>query len=82
MVLRLPNNELPSKVQTDVSQFGIGVVLLQTYTEDDRPVYYVSKKLTATQQRWPPIVKKMLCDCESHRTMAPLFTGSAFHLRV
>ena len=58
LVLRLSNNELPFKVQTDASQLGIGAVLLQTYHEDDRPVCYMSKKLTATQQHWSPIEKE------------------------
>ncbi|CAF3332041.1 unnamed protein product [Rotaria socialis] len=55
LVLRLPNNQLPFKIQTDSSQLGIGAVLLQTYPEGDRPVCYMSKKLTPSQQRWCPI---------------------------
>ncbi|CAF4400134.1 unnamed protein product, partial [Rotaria magnacalcarata] len=55
LVLRLPNNQLPFKIQTDASQLGIGAVLLQTYPEGDRPVCYMSKKLTPSQQRWCPI---------------------------
>ena len=58
LVLRLPNNELPFKIQTDASQLGIGAVLLQAYPEGDRPVRYMSKKLTAIQQRWSPIEKE------------------------
>lgn len=46
LVLRLPNFDLPFKVQTDASQQGIGAVLLQEYPEGDRPVCYMSKKLT------------------------------------
>ncbi|CAF3904830.1 unnamed protein product [Rotaria sordida] len=55
LVLRLPNNQLPFKIQTDASQLGIGAVLLQTYPEGDRPICYMSKKLTPAQQRWSPI---------------------------
>ena len=55
LVLRLPNFDLPFKVQTDASQIGIGAVLLQMYPEGDRPVCYMSKKLTPCQQRWPTI---------------------------
>ena len=43
LVLRLPNNELRFKVQTDTSQLGVGAVLLQTSPEGDRPVCYVQK---------------------------------------
>ncbi len=55
LVLRLPNNRLPFKVQTDASDEGIGAVLLQTYPEGDRPVAYLSKKFTSTQRKWSPI---------------------------
>ena len=55
LVVRLPNNQLPFKIQTDASQLGIDAVLLQTYPEGDRPMCYISKKLTPAQQRWSPI---------------------------
>lgn len=55
LVLRLLDNHLPFKIQTDASQQGIDAVLLQTYPEGDRPVCYMSKKFTPTQQRWSPI---------------------------
>ena len=55
LVLRLPNLDLPFKVQTDTSQAGIGAVLLQSYPEGERPVCFMSKKLTPSQQRWPAI---------------------------
>jgi len=55
LVLQLPNYALPFKIQTDASKIGIGAVLLQTYPEGDRPVCYMSKKLSPTQQRWPAI---------------------------
>ena len=55
LVLRLPDLAVPFKVQTDASQIGIGAVLLQTTPEGDRPVCYLSKKLTPSQQRWPAI---------------------------
>ena len=46
----------PVKIQVDASKLGIGTVLLQ----DDRPVAYTSKCLTATQQRYAPIEWEML----------------------
>jgi transposase InsO family protein len=55
LVLQLPNYDLPFKIQTDASQIGIGAVLLQTYSEGDRPVCYLSKKFSPTQQRWAVI---------------------------
>ena len=55
LVLRLPNNRFPFKVQTDASDEGIGAVLLQVYPDGDRPVAYLSKKFTLTQRRWSPM---------------------------
>ena len=55
LVLRLPNNDLPFKVQTDASKSGVGAVLLQTYPDGDHPVCYMSKKFTPSQKRWSPI---------------------------
>lgn len=55
LVLKLPNNDLPFKIQTDASKFGVGAVLLQTYPDGDHPVCYMSKKFTPSQQRWSPI---------------------------
>lgn len=55
LVLRLPNNRFPFKVQTDASDEGIGAVLLQIYPEGDRPIAYLSKKFTPAQRKWSPM---------------------------
>ncbi|CAF4975208.1 unnamed protein product [Rotaria sp. Silwood1] len=55
LVLRLPNNRFPFKVQTDASDEGIGAVLLQIYPDGDRPIAYLSKKLTPAQRKWSPM---------------------------
>ncbi|CAF4666576.1 unnamed protein product, partial [Rotaria sp. Silwood2] len=55
LVLRLPNNRFPFKVQTDASDEGIGAVLLQVYPEGDRPIAYLSKKFTQAQRKWSPM---------------------------
>ena len=43
-------------MQVEASKSGIGDVLLQ----DDRPIAYTPKSLTATQQRYAPIEQEML----------------------
>ncbi|CAF1415622.1 unnamed protein product [Rotaria sordida] len=55
LVLRLPNNRFPFKVQTDASDEGIGAVLLQIYPDGDRPIAYLSKKFTPAQRKWSPM---------------------------
>ena len=53
LVLRIPDKNLPFKIQTDASKIGIGAVLMQTHPNGDLPVAYLSKKFTTTQMNWP-----------------------------
>ncbi|CAF1309962.1 unnamed protein product, partial [Rotaria sordida] len=55
LVLRLPNNRFPFKMQTDASDEGIGAVLLQIYPDGDRPIACLSKKFTQAQRKWSPM---------------------------
>jgi hypothetical protein len=53
LVLRIPNEKLPFKIQTDASKIGIGAVLMQTHPNGDLPIAYLSRKFTSTQMNWP-----------------------------
>ncbi|CAF1402909.1 unnamed protein product [Rotaria sordida] len=53
LVLRIPDQNLPFKIQTYASKIGIGAVLMQTHSNGDLPVAYLSKKFTTTQMNWP-----------------------------
>jgi hypothetical protein len=53
LVLRIPNEKLPFKIQTDASKVGIGAVLMQTHPNGDLPIAYLSKKFTSAQMNWP-----------------------------
>ena len=55
LVLGLPDDTLPFKLQTDACIDGIGAVLLQVTPNGDRPLAYMSKKLTKAQTNWPTI---------------------------
>ncbi len=55
LILDLPDETLPFKIQTDASVDGIGAVLLQITPNGDRPLAYMSKKLTKTQINWATI---------------------------
>ncbi|CAF1169236.1 unnamed protein product [Rotaria sordida] len=52
LTLDLSDDTLPFKLQTDASGDGIGTVLLQITPNGDRPLAYMSKKLTKTQTNW------------------------------
>ena len=53
LVLRIPDESLPFKIQTDASKIGVGAVLMQTHPTGDLPIAYLSKKFTTTQMNWP-----------------------------
>ncbi|CAF1518057.1 unnamed protein product [Rotaria sp. Silwood1] len=55
LILDFPDDTLTFKLQTDASVDGIGAVLLQITPNGDRPLAYMSKKLTKTQTNWPTI---------------------------
>ncbi|CAF1339298.1 unnamed protein product, partial [Rotaria sp. Silwood1] len=55
LILDLPDDTLLFKLQTDASVDGIGAVLLQITPNGDRPLAYMSKKLTKAQTKWPTI---------------------------
>ncbi|CAF5169347.1 unnamed protein product, partial [Rotaria magnacalcarata] len=46
LILGLPDDALPFKLQTDACVDGIGAVLLQVTPDGDRPLAFMSKKLT------------------------------------
>ncbi|CAF2136424.1 unnamed protein product [Rotaria magnacalcarata] len=53
LILRIPDKNLPFKIQTDASKIGIGAVLMQVHSNGDLPIAYLSKKFTTTQMNWP-----------------------------
>ncbi|CAF4596893.1 unnamed protein product, partial [Rotaria magnacalcarata] len=55
LILGLPDDTLQFKIQSDASADGIGAVLLQITPNGDRPLAYMSKKLTKTQTNWSTI---------------------------
>ena len=50
----------PTKVSVDVSSYGLGGVLLQKEENDWKPVFYASRSLTPTEQRYAQVEKEAL----------------------
>lgn len=75
-----PNREC--KVSADASSFGLGGVLLQKWEEEWRPVAYVSRSLTQTEQRYAQVEKEALAmtwACEKFRNF---LIGTHFQLET
>ena len=52
--------EKETKVSADASSYGLGGVLLQKDGQDWRPVFYASRSLTETEQRYAQVEKEAL----------------------
>lgn len=53
-----PNRD--TKVSADASSYGLGDVLLQKWEDDWRPVFYASRSLSPTKQRYAQVEKEAL----------------------
>jgi hypothetical protein len=60
-VLHLPDFDKPFGIRTDTSAYAIGGVLFQMDNEgNERPVYFASRTLTKTEQRYSATEREML----------------------
>ena len=69
-VLAQCSPDKPTKVSVDESSYGLGGVLLQKEENDWKPVFYASRSLTPTEQRYAQVEKEALAvtwNCEKFR---------------
>ncbi|KAK7111283.1 hypothetical protein V1264_010944 [Littorina saxatilis] len=59
-VLAHYDSQKPIKISTDASSYGMGGVLLQKEGEDWKPVFYASRSMTSTEQRYAQVEKEAL----------------------
>ena len=59
-VLRHYDPQKPTKISADASSYGMGGVLLQKEGTDWEPVFYASRSLTDTEQRYAQVEKEAL----------------------
>ena len=57
-LLVYPDLNKPYVLYTDASQYCIGACLTQEVDGEEKPIYFLSHKLTPTQTRWPTIEKE------------------------
>ena len=70
-VLAMYDPQLPTKIATDASSYGLGAVLLQQHDDDWRPVAYASRAMTETERHYAQIEKEALgvtWACEKYRS--------------
>ncbi|CAF4193297.1 unnamed protein product [Rotaria magnacalcarata] len=82
LILRIPNNNLEFKLQTDASDDGIGAVLLQTYPTGDLPLAYYSQKFSPTQKRWSTTEKECFAILSSIEKWHKYLDGQEFILET
>ncbi len=59
-LLHSPNFDLPFLLQTDASDRGLGAVLAQVVGGEERPVLYLSRKLSKRETRYSTVEKECL----------------------
>ncbi len=59
-LLHSPNFDLPFLLQTDTSDRGLGAVLAQVVGGEERPVLYLSRKLSKRETRYSTVEKECL----------------------
>ena len=59
-ILKLPDFSKPFILRMDVSDTGLGAVLLQEFDEKPFPVWYASRKLSKWQQGYATVEKECL----------------------
>ena len=57
-LLSYPDTSKPYILYTDAGDDCIGACLCQAHEEGEKPIYYLSHKLTACQSKWPTIEKE------------------------
>ena len=82
LILDIPDDTLPFKLQTDACVDGIGAVLLQITTNGDRPLAYMSKKLTKTQINWPTIEQECYAIVQAVEKWDKYLRGREFMLET
>ena len=73
----------PTTVSADASSYGVGAVLIQQQTSGEwKPVSYISRSLTATEQRYAQIEKEALAVTWACERFRDFLTGLQFHIQT
>ncbi len=79
-LLHSPNFNLPFLLQTDASDRGLGAVLAQVVGGEERPVLYLSRKLSKRETRYSTVEKECLAIRWAVLTLRYYLLGREFTL--
>ncbi|CAM4708783.1 unnamed protein product [Caretta caretta] len=82
-VLRAPDFDKPFLVTTDVSERGMGAVLMQKGPDQEfHPVVFLSKKLSERESNWSVGEKECYAIVYALEKLRPYVWGRRFHLQT
>ena len=82
-VLSLFDQNRETVVSADASSYGIGAVLLQRQPEGElKPISYISRSLTPTEQRYAQIEKEALAFTWACERLSDYLLGLEFHIHT
>ncbi|CAM4550735.1 unnamed protein product [Lepidochelys olivacea] len=82
-VLKAPDFDKPFLVTTDVSECGVGAVLMQEGPDQEfHPVVFLSKKLSERESHWSAIEKECYAIVYALEKLHPYVWGRRFHLQT
>ena len=82
-ILALFDPHRPTQVSADVSSYGLGAVLMQQQPSGEwKPISYISRALTTTEQRYAQIEKEALAVTWACERLRDFLTGLQFHIHT
>ena len=82
-VLALFDPNLDTVVSADASSYGLGAVLLQKQQSGElKPVAYISRSMTPTEQRYAQIEKEALAFTWACERLSDYLIGMKFHIHT
>ena len=80
-ILTLFDPNLETTVSADASSYGLGAVLLQKQTSgENKPVAYISRSMTSTEQKYAQIEKEALAFTWACERLSDYLIGLKFHI--
>ena len=77
-VLAVANPDLPYKVYTDASGFGVGAILLQDQGKGLQPIAYLSHKLSDAERKYATHEQELLGIIHALKVWRPYLEGATF----